>query len=69
MRFSSSRCDEDNPVIQSSGQQGGRAVVLRQSLAGEVLSLLADGEETQILPAAEIPATMEGASGSTSLTL
>jgi len=52
--------DEANPVIAQHLQQGGRAVVLTQSPAGETLSLLADGEATAILPASEIPATMEG---------
>ena len=51
---------EDSPVVHDHLQQGGRAVVLRQTPAGEMLTLLADEEETAILPAAEIPATMEG---------
>jgi cyanophycin synthetase len=52
--------DEANPVIRDHLRQGGRAVVLRQTVAGETLSLLAGEEETDLLLAAEIPATMEG---------
>ncbi len=52
--------DERNPVVHDHVQRGGRAVVLGQSPAGEVLTLLAEGAATAILPAAEIPATMEG---------
>ncbi len=52
--------DEDTPVVHDHVQRGGRAVVLRPTRAGEMLTLLADGEATAILLAAEIPATMEG---------
>jgi cyanophycin synthetase len=52
--------DEANPVIRDHLRQGGRAVVLRQTVAGETLSLLAGEEETDLLLAAEIPATMDG---------
>jgi cyanophycin synthetase len=52
--------DEDSPVVHAHLQQGGRAVVLRQSPAEEMLTLVAKGEVTGILPVAEIPATMEG---------
>ncbi len=51
---------DDSSVVHDHLQQGGRAVVLRQSPAGEVLTLLANGGATSILPVAEIPATMEG---------
>jgi cyanophycin synthetase len=52
--------DEENPVIHDHVERGGRAVVLRAREAEETLVLLTDGEETQILPATEIPATLEG---------
>jgi cyanophycin synthetase len=52
--------DQQNPIIGQHVGQGGRAVVLRQTDAGEMLTLL-DGEEaTAILLAEAIPATMEG---------
>ena len=52
--------DEHNPVIQDHLQQGGRAVVLRPTEAGERLTLLTAQEATEIVLAEEIPATMEG---------
>jgi cyanophycin synthetase len=51
---------EDSMVVDAHVQRGGRAVVLRQRAGEEILTLLADGEATEILPVAEIPATMEG---------
>jgi len=51
---------EDSPVIHDHVERGGRAVVLRAREAEETLALLTDGEETQILLATEIPATLEG---------
>jgi cyanophycin synthetase len=52
--------EETNPVVDEHVRQGGRAVVLQQTATEELLTLLAGGEETAILPAAEIPATMDG---------
>jgi cyanophycin synthetase len=52
--------DEENPVIRDHRRERGRAVVLRQTRAGEMLTLLEDKEETSLLLAAEIPATLGG---------
>ncbi len=52
--------DEHNPVVGQHVRQGGRAVVLRPTEAGELLTLLAGEEETAILLADEIPATLDG---------
>ena len=52
--------DEENPVIRDHRREQGRAVVLRQTPAGEMLTLLEDKEETSLLLAAEIPATLGG---------
>jgi cyanophycin synthetase len=52
--------DEQNPIMGQHVGQGGRAVVLRQTAAGEMLTLLADQVETEILLAEAIPATMGG---------
>jgi cyanophycin synthetase len=52
--------DEENPVIRDHRRERGRAVVLRQTPAGEMLTLLEDKEETSLLLAAEIPATLGG---------
>ena len=51
---------EDSRVVHAQLRQGGRAVVLRQSPAGEMLTLVADQVETEVLLVQEIPATMEG---------
>ncbi len=52
--------DTHNPVVDQHVRQGGRAVVLRAGKGGETLTLLTDGEETEILSVAEIPATLDG---------
>ena len=52
--------DEENPVIRDHRRERGRAVVLRQTRAGEMLTLLEDKEETSLLLADEIPATLGG---------
>jgi cyanophycin synthetase len=52
--------DEENPVIRDHRRARGRAVVLRQTRAGEMLTLLEDKEETSLLLATEIPATLGG---------
>jgi hypothetical protein len=41
--------DEENPVIRDHRRERGRAVVLRQTRAGEMLTLLEDKEETSLL--------------------
>jgi cyanophycin synthetase len=52
--------DEENPVIRDHRRERGRAVVLRQTPSGEMLTLLEDKEETSLLLASEIPATLSG---------
>jgi cyanophycin synthetase len=52
--------DEENPVIRDHRRERGRAVVLRQTDAGEMLTLLEAKEETSLLLASEIPATLGG---------
>src|SRR5215204_4661824 len=52
--------NEENPVIRDHRRERGRAVVLRQTPAGEMLTLLEDKEETSLLLASEIPATLGG---------
>jgi cyanophycin synthetase len=52
--------DEENPVIRDHRRERGRAVVLRQTRAGEMLTLLEDKEETSLLLATEIPAALNG---------
>jgi len=51
---------EDSRVVHAQLRQGGRAVVLRQTPAGEMLTMVADQVETEVLLVQEIPATMEG---------
>jgi cyanophycin synthetase len=51
---------EDSPVVPAHLRQGGRAVMLRQTRAGEMLTMVADQVETEVLLVQEIPATMEG---------
>src|SRR5829696_2063402 len=52
--------NEENPVIRDHRRERGRAVVLRQTRAGEMLTLLEDKEEMSLLLATEIPATLDG---------
>jgi cyanophycin synthetase len=52
--------NEENPVIRDHRRERGRAVVLRQTRAGEMLTLLEDKEETSLLLAEEIPAALGG---------
>ena len=52
--------DEENPVIRDHRRERGRALVLRQTSAGEMLTLLEDKEETSLLLATEIPAALGG---------
>jgi cyanophycin synthetase len=52
--------DEANPVIQDHLRERGRAVVLRQTDQGEMLTLLERKRETSILNVRDIPATAEG---------
>ena len=50
--------DENNPVVRAHVRTGGRAVVLRETDAGGMLTLLEARRETQILLARDIPATL-----------
>jgi cyanophycin synthetase len=52
--------DEENPVIREHLRNRGRAVVLRQSRAGEMITIIEHRRETSLLLASEIPATFEG---------
>jgi cyanophycin synthetase len=52
--------DEQNPVIGDHLLEGGRTVVLRQTPAGETLSLRVGMEESTLLPVGEIPTPIGG---------
>ncbi len=52
--------DEDNPTIQDHLRDQGRAVITRQTVAGDALVLLEREMETHIVFAHEIPATLGG---------
>jgi cyanophycin synthetase len=52
--------DEENPIIRDHLRERGRAVVLRNVLGGEMLTLLEHKRETSVLRADEIPATLGG---------
>jgi cyanophycin synthetase len=52
--------DPENPVIRDHLRERGRAVVLQQTDAGELITLLDGKEATSLLRAGEIPATMNG---------
>jgi cyanophycin synthetase len=52
--------DDANPVVRDHLRERGRAVVLRSTAAGEMLTLLEHKRETTLLRADEIPATLGG---------
>lgn len=52
--------DENNPVIHEHLRERGRAVVLKQTRGGEMITLMEHRRETSILLASQIPATFEG---------
>lgn len=52
--------DEHNPVIQDHIREGGKAVVLRQTRHGEMITVIEDRRETSLVLASQIPATFEG---------
>jgi cyanophycin synthetase len=52
--------DELNPVILEHVREQGRAVVLRQTTDGEMLSLIDHNQWTDVLVASDIPATAAG---------
>ncbi|MGI8476988.1 MAG: cyanophycin synthetase [Thermomicrobiales bacterium] len=51
---------EDNPVVAEHLRARGRAVVLRQTRNGEMITIIEHRRETSLLLASEIPATFEG---------
>lgn len=52
--------DEENPVIREHIRAKGRAVVLRQTRQGEMITIIENRRETSLVLASQIPATMEG---------
>jgi cyanophycin synthetase len=52
--------DEENPVIRDHLRERGKAVVLRPTRHGEMITLIEHRRDTSLLLAEEIPATMEG---------
>src|SRR5215218_9296607 len=52
--------DEESEVIRDQLRERGRAVVLRQSREGEVISLIDERTETPLMFVKEIPATLDG---------
>jgi len=51
---------EDNPVLREHLRNRGRAVLLRQSRHGEMITIVEHRRETSLLFANEIPATFDG---------
>ncbi len=52
--------DEGNPVIQDHIRQKGKAVLLRQTPNGEMITVVENRRETSLVLASQIPATFEG---------
>jgi cyanophycin synthetase len=52
--------DEDNPVVKEHIRAKGRAVLLRKTRQGEMLTIYESRRETSLLLASQIPATMDG---------
>ncbi|HEV2072522.1 MAG TPA: cyanophycin synthetase [Thermomicrobiales bacterium] len=52
--------DEENPVIRDHIRQRGRAVLLKQTRQGEMITIYESRRETSLLLASQIPATYEG---------
>jgi len=52
--------EAESPVVRDHLRERGRAVVLQQTPAGEMLTLLEGKEESSVLLASEIPATLDG---------
>jgi cyanophycin synthetase len=52
--------EEDNPVVRNHIRERGRAVVLRQSRSGEMITFIEHKRETSLLLANQIPATFDG---------
>ncbi len=52
--------DEENPVIQEHIREKGKAVLLRQTRHGEMITVIENRRETSLVLASQIPATFEG---------
>jgi len=52
--------EADNPVIREHVRARGRAVVLRETRHGEMITIIEHRRETSLLLAAQIPATFDG---------
>ena len=52
--------DEDNPVIRDHLRERGKAVILRKTRQGDMISLIEHRRETSLLYASQIPATYGG---------
>lgn len=52
--------DEESPVVREHLRSRGRAVVLRQTRSGEMITIIERRRETSLLLANEIPATFDG---------
>nr|MDQ3043814.1 Mur ligase family protein [Chloroflexota bacterium] len=52
--------DEENAVVRDHIRERGRAVVLRQSRQGEMITVIEHKRETSLLLASQIPATFDG---------
>jgi cyanophycin synthetase len=52
--------DEENPVIQDHIREKGKAVLLRQTRNGEMITVIENRRETSLVLASQIPATFEG---------
>jgi len=52
--------EEDNPIVREHTRARGRAVVLRQTRHGEMITIIEHRRETSLLLASQIPATFDG---------
>lgn len=52
--------DDENPVIREHIRERGKAVVLRQTKQGEMITMIEHRRETSLLLASQIPAAFEG---------
>jgi cyanophycin synthetase len=52
--------NEDNPVLKDHLRERGRAVVLRETRQGDMITIVEHRRETSLLLASQIPATFEG---------
>ncbi|MEJ7837569.1 MAG: cyanophycin synthetase [Thermomicrobiales bacterium] len=52
--------DENNPVIRDHIRERGKAVLLRETRQGEMITVVEHRRETSLLLASQIPATFEG---------